>query len=139
MWFSTASRTALRAMVHLAEHADDGPIKAGEIALAIDSPQNYLSKIMHQLAQEGLLHSTRGRHGGFELAEASEDLTLARIVAPFAPVNKRRCLLGHKECGDDNPCPAHATWSQVASRVEQFLAETTLSDMLEHPSRNTIL
>lgn len=135
MLLNSTARTALRAVVEIAQSGDSEPLRVSEIAAAMDSPVNYLSKTLHILAREGVLSSTRGPKGGFVLATPSDSLTLASVVRPFTPANTRRCLLGRAECGDADPCAAHASWTKVIVGVEQFLAETTIADLVSQPDQ----
>ncbi len=127
---SGTAEYALRAIVYLAQHPE-GPVRAGDLAAAASVPQNYLSKVLHELARQGVLTSSRGKHGGFRLAIDPERLTLQRVVAPFDEVTQRkRCVLGRPECSDRRPCPAHHRWKSVAEEINRFFRETTVADLL---------
>lgn len=129
---SQTGEYALRAVVHLAQQGRDGPLKIDEIATALDIPRNYLSKILHRLVGAGLLTSARGPTGGFRLAVAADELTLAEVVEAFDPVlADRRCLLGKERCSDAHPCQAHVRWKVVASSVGGFFRDTTVADLLD--------
>jgi Rrf2 family iron-sulfur cluster assembly transcriptional regulator len=130
MWLSSTAQYALRATLHIAEHAGQSPEEVGRIASALAVPRNYLSKTLHLLARAGVLRSVRGPGGGYQLVDPPDQLTIADVVAPFAPPGERRCLLGRAECGAVSPCAAHHQWSQVAAAVEAFFAQTTIADLL---------
>jgi Rrf2 family protein len=131
MWISGTSQYAIRAVMYIASHGRKAPVRVGPIAAALDVPQNYLSKTLHQLARAGVLHSARGPLGGFQLAVAAERLTLARVTAPFDNVAERHCLLGRPQCGDRNPCPAHASWKTIATALQTFFRNTTIADLVD--------
>lgn len=133
MWLSTTAQSALRAVLYLAERDDPGPVRVDDIATDLDLPRNYLSKTLHALTRAGVLASSRGPKGGFQLALEPGDLLLARIVGPFQPAEERRCLVGRPTCGDADPCPAHHHWARLASAVESFFATTSVADLLRHP------
>jgi Rrf2 family protein len=125
---SQTAEYALRAVLELAAAPGDEPVRVGQLAERLAVPQNYLSKILHVLAREGVLSSGRGPRGGFRLAVAPDDLTLAEIVAPFDAIEERsRCLLGRPQCGDASPCAAHEQWKEVSGRVRRFFYETTVA------------
>lgn len=130
---SQTAEYALRAVLYLAEHADERPLRVGETASALRIPRNYLSKIFHQLARAGVLVSLRGKAGGFRLAAPPERVPLIRIVTLFDRVEgQRRCLLGRPQCSDRTACAAHTRWKDVAERIAQFFRETTLADLLRN-------
>ncbi len=139
MWLNSTARNALRAVLYVAEHGEDAPVRVDDIAASLKSPRNYLSKTMHALTRAGVLQSVRGRNGGFHLTDPANQLTLARVVAPFLPAGDRRCLLGRATCTDAHPCLAHHRWGRVASEVEAFFGQTTVADLLKkHPASRTI-
>ncbi len=130
MILSKTAAYALRASLYLAERGRGAPVRADDIAAALDIPRNYLSKILHILARRGLLDSARGPQGGFRMAKAPADTTLLDVVEPFDDgAGGRRCLLGRARCLDDDPCPAHERWEKVAGSVETFFRETTVADL----------
>lgn len=130
MWLSSTAQNALRAVLHIAARPDGQPVRADDIARDLDLPRNYLSKTLHALARAGVLRSTRGPRGGFQLEVPAAALTLHQVIAPFAPSGERRCLLGRARCGDDAQCLVHHRWSAVASGVEEFFHDTTIADLI---------
>jgi Rrf2 family protein len=126
---SQTAAYALRAVLFLAERAD--AVRVDELAVRLQIPRNYLSKTLHRLAREGVLHSTRGRGGGFRLAVPPDRLKLLRVVAPFDGMSaERQCLLGRPQCSDRSPCPAHRDWRAVSERVTAFFRDRTVGDLL---------
>ena len=128
---SQTAEYALRAVLYVAQHGDR-LVQAGEMAQALRIPRNYLSKIAHALAREGVLESTRGKSGGFRLAHAPDRLYVAQVVSPFDRLGEvRHCLLGRTQCSDRTACAAHSRWKDVAERVAAFFRETTVAELLE--------
>lgn len=128
---SQTAEYALRAVLHLARSRDDQPVRVDDVAEALSVPRNYLSKVLHHLAREGVLASTRGPGGGFRLAVPPDRLPLSDVVGGFDPMDeKTTCLLGLDGCSDLNPCAADALWRDVASTVRTFFDETTVQDLL---------
>ena len=128
---SHTAEYALRAALYLAEHGEGRRVQVAEMADALRIPRNYLSKILHSLARHGVLRSTRGKSGGFQLARSPADLYLVEVVAPFgSPGEKRQCLLGRPQCSDRTACAAHARWKELAERIVVFFRETTVAELL---------
>lgn len=124
------AENALRAIYFIAEAPDGEPARVSDIASALKLPRNYLSKTLHQLAGTGVLLSTRGPHGGFRLARPAARLTLAEVVEPFLPAERKACVLGRGRCSDTSPCPAHERWKGVAERMHRFFGQTTVADLI---------
>lgn len=129
---SRTAEYALRAVLHLAQHAGEAPVRAELVADALGAPRNALSKVLHVLARAGVLASLRGPAGGFTLAVPAAALTLDAVVAPFEGVpRRRRCLLGRTDCSGARPCGAHAEWTGVVDRAVAFFHDTTVAMLLD--------
>lgn len=128
---SNTGAYAVRAMLHLAERAGEGPVRVDDVAAGLEVPRNYLSKVLHTLVAEGVLRSARGPHGGFELARPASEVTLLEVVAPFEAMDgARSCLLRSGACDEADPCALHDRWGSVAAEVAGFFRETVLADVL---------
>ena len=126
---SQTAEYALRAVLYLAERGAE-PVRVEEMGDALGIPNSYLSKTLQTLVRARILHSQRGRHGGFQLAIAPQDLPLMRVIAPFDPIVERRyCLLGRGKCSDSTACAAHAAWKSTADQVAKFFRTTTVHDI----------
>lgn len=121
---------ALRAIYFIAEAPAGEPVRVGDIAAALKVPRNYLSKTLYQLARAGVLQSTRGPRGGFQLGKPPARLTLAEVVGPFLPADGHACVLGRATCSDAAPCAAHGRWKGVADRMRTFFDQTTIADLI---------
>lgn len=131
---SKTAQYALRAVAYLARNGAGAPrpIPIHEIAAVLDVPRNYLSKVLHTLARAGVLGSTRGPHGGFWVAVAHDELTLADVIAPFDDLGgPNRCLLRDRRCDPATPCIAHHEWQGIAGLAHSFFATTTLAALVQ--------
>jgi Rrf2 family protein len=68
------------AMGHIAKQNDGHSVPSEEIAKEFDIPNEFLVKIMSQLARTGLLRSKRGPLGGFSLAKPAKEISLLEII-----------------------------------------------------------
>jgi Rrf2 family transcriptional regulator, iron-sulfur cluster assembly transcription factor len=128
---SSTSDYALRAILMLAQADSGRPMRADEIARAIGAPANYLAKTLNALAKAGIVTSARGPRGGFALALAADELTLARIVDCFDEARpSTQCLLGTRPCDARHACRAHERWAAVQQSRRAALSETTVADLL---------
>ena len=127
---------AMRAVCYIAEHQAEGPVPVPAIARALGAPQNYLSKILHQLRALGVLSSVRGTAGGYRLSGPASGIRLARVVEPFMPETRNHCIMGHPRCGDDVACGAHERWSSIKASAQRFFAEVTLADLMNNTTRD---
>ena len=77
---SQKARYALRAMLHLAQKSRSEPTMIGDIAEFESVPKKFLELILLDLKKRGLVHSVRGRHGGYVLGRAPEEISFAEII-----------------------------------------------------------
>ncbi|HEY3726999.1 MAG TPA: Rrf2 family transcriptional regulator [Solirubrobacteraceae bacterium] len=80
MRISAKADYAVRAAVELAAAAGDKPVKAERIANAQEIPLNFLENILGELRHAGVVRSHRGAEGGFRLAKAPEEVTVADVI-----------------------------------------------------------
>jgi Rrf2 family protein len=71
---------AVRAVVELADSAQDSPRKVDEVAQAQNIPVSFLENILTQLRSSGIVRSQRGPEGGYWLAQPADEVNLADII-----------------------------------------------------------
>ncbi len=100
---SAAARLAIHALTRMMASHGGGPMTATEIALELGVSADHLSKVLLQLAREGMLVSRRGPGGGFILAQSTPERSLLEVVELFdgAPTASP-CILKVRGCeGED--------------------------------------
>ena len=129
MMFSAKAEYACLASLELAaRYGDPKPVRLTDIAEKHDIPQRFLVQILLQLKGAGLIASTRGASGGYQLARAPERISLGDI-------------LGVIERADPNPASRkaeptplatalHDVWDRVAEERQKLLNETSLTQIV---------
>ena len=77
---SQKTRYTIRALQHLADTVGQGPVRLDAIAEAQNIPRKFLTVILSEMVREGLVNSTRGRDGGYELALPPVDIRYGDII-----------------------------------------------------------
>jgi Rrf2 family protein len=80
MRISAKADYAVRAAVELAAAPGEKPVKAERIATAQGIPLNFLENILGELRHSGIVRSHRGAEGGFRLAKAPEQISIADVI-----------------------------------------------------------
>jgi Rrf2 family protein len=120
---------ALKAMAYIASLPAGAYEGAGEIAARIKAPQNYLGKLLRQLARAGLLEGRKGIKGGFRLARDKGDISLLEVLEPIEHVSRiKGCVLGRAQCTQREHCALHEGWARVRNEYLGFLRTTSLSE-----------
>jgi len=77
---SSKSRYGIGALLALAEFYNSGLLQIKDIASRCNIPHQYLEQIFNRLGKTGIIKSTRGKKGGYELAKPPEKITVLHIV-----------------------------------------------------------
>jgi Rrf2 family protein len=130
MIYSATTEYAIRALAHLATLEPGERILARDLAAATDVPRQFLGKILHRLARQGLLDSAKGRGGGFRFSRPAEQITLADVVQVVEGKDiMRLCVLGLDDCTDSQPCPMHDQWKVFRERLKTRVHSATMADL----------
>ena len=137
MLISTTGRYALRVMVDLAEHREEGYIPLKAVAQRQDISEKYLEAIIKLLVRAGLLSGLRGKGGGYKLTKSPEQYTIGSILRltedSLAPVS---CLEQ-----DSNTCPRMAEcrtlplWQGLSKVISDYLDNITVADLMQHDAQ----
>ncbi|MCW8133581.1 MAG: Rrf2 family transcriptional regulator [Planctomycetota bacterium] len=122
---------ALRAMAYMAQLSPGKYVLARDMGRELGIPSNYLSKVLQSLARHGLLESQRGRNGGFRLERSPKEITIYEILSSVEFMGRyETCVLGHKECRDEDACPIHDAWKEARGKVLNLFHKTPLSRLV---------
>lgn len=121
-------------MVQLGRHFGSGPASLAEIAAAEDMPRAYLEQLAFVLRDAGLVTSTRGAHGGYQLARAPQDIPMSEVLraleGPLAPMICATEDDTHDACARTSNCTVNYLWIRVRDAVAGALDGVTLADLV---------
>jgi Rrf2 family protein len=126
-------------MVQLGRHFGMGPASLAEIAAEEDLPRAYLEQLVVSLREAGLVVSTRGAHGGYELARPPGDITMGEVLRALeGPIAPMLCASDDPEhanvCGRSSGCTVSVLWVRVRDAVAGALDSMTLADLVPPPT-----
>lgn len=133
MKISTKGRYALRMMLDLAEHQNDGFVALKDIAERQNISKKYLEQIVPILNKADVLRTTRGFQGGYRLAKSPDSYTVGEILrlteGSLAPV----ACLEHDpiECSRSVGCATLPVWQGLYRVINEYLDGITLQDILD--------
>jgi Rrf2 family cysteine metabolism transcriptional repressor len=136
--FSTKGEYGVRLMVQLGRHFGQGPASLAEIAAEEDLPRAYLEQLVMSLRDAGLVTSTRGAHGGYQLARDPGEIRMSEVLraleGPLAPMI---CASDDPEhatiCDRTSRCTVSVLWVRVRDAVTGALDAVTLADLVPLP------
>lgn len=125
---------ATLAMLALASRYYTGePLQARVIARQHDIPSQFLGQILQQLRTSGLVNSTRGSSGGFRLANAPEDISIASIVDAVCSSSSTdfKESSSNDLVGEALAPIVLGIWRELGELQMQFLERLTLADLVQ--------
>lgn len=133
MKISTKGRYALRMLLDLAEHRHSGFIALKDIAERQHISKKYLEQIIPMLNQSGILKTTRGSQGGYQLAKTPDSYTVGDILrlteGSLAPVSCAE--QGAPACERGAACAMQPVWQGLFEVINRYLDGITLQDILD--------
>jgi Rrf2 family cysteine metabolism transcriptional repressor len=132
--FSTKGEYGVRLMVQLARHYGTGPASLAGIVAEEDLPRAYLEQLVVSLREAGLVVSTRGAHGGYELARPPEAITMSEVLRALeGPIAPMFCATDDPEhalvCDRSSRCTVNLLWVKVRDAITSTLESMTLADL----------
>src|SRR6201997_5641583 len=89
-----------------------------------------VSKLLKQLHRAGLVSSTRGLHGGYQLARPAAQISAAAILdALEGPVALTDCSAGYGQCEIEETCRVGRVWQRLNLAIRRALYEVSLAQL----------
>jgi FeS assembly SUF system regulator len=89
-----------------------------------------VSKLLKQLQRASLVTSTRGLHGGYQLARPATQISAAAILdALEGPVTLTDCAAGQGHCGIEETCRVGRVWQRLNLAIRRSLYEVSLAQL----------
>lgn len=135
MRLTTKGRFAVTAMLDLAIHetqdvTDNKPVTLAAISERQDISLSYLEQLFSKLRRQGLVKSIRGPGGGYNLAKAYTDISVAEIInAVDEQIDATQCG-GNENCREEGRCMTHDLWSALNTKILEYLAGVTIEDLV---------
>ena len=133
------SRAYLSSSRRAGTTSEQGSLSVAELAAREGIPEHFLSVILSDLRQRGIVRGRRGPDGGYQLAVDPRTLNLADVVEslggplfPFACLERKkgdpaRC----SECPGPNRCPAESALGRASAAAYAALSAVTIFDLID--------
>ncbi|MCL2568584.1 MAG: Rrf2 family transcriptional regulator [Oscillospiraceae bacterium] len=140
MRFQTATDSAIQILQHLHIH-DNALQTAMDISSSTGVSYPLFIKIANQLRKHGLLGSVQGRHGGYVLGKAAEEISIYDVFRAIeGDMQLRTCLHKSSACtnGDPKDCGLHAFFRDMQDKLIAQLSSTSVTDLIPAHQRSNI-
>jgi Rrf2 family protein len=132
---SKKSKYAIKALLALADHGPEPPVRIVDLASQQRIPKKFLEGILLALRNHGLLQSRKGQHGGYLLARDPSTIMLGQVVrlfdGPLAPVPcaSQTAYLPCADCEDEATCGVRLAMKEVRDATARILDHTSLATL----------
>ena len=129
---STRGRYAIRVMIDLAEHENEGYTPLKDVAARQEISKKYLEIIVKDMVSGGLLSGASGKGGGYRLCRKPDEYTVGEILELMEGTLSPVACLAEKQ----NPCPRKdncktlSLWEEYGDLVHNFFYSKKLSDLI---------
>jgi Rrf2 family protein len=132
---SQKAQYAFRALTHLVDKFQKGPVLISEIATQKRIPLKFLENILLELKKAGILDSKKGKGGGYFIRQDPAQTTIASIIRIVdGPIAMLPCvsLYFYQKCKncDEHNCGLHGMMEQVRDATLGILENRTLRDLV---------
>jgi len=105
-------------------------LNAGTLSERTHIAAPTVAKLLKQMHRAGLVNSTRGTHGGYQLARDPEHISAAAILdALEGPIALTECSAGRGQCGIEHTCSVGRTWQRLSVAIRRSLSEISLAQL----------
>jgi len=132
---SKKAKYAIKALLALADHQSEEPIRIADLARAERIPPKFLEMILLGLKNQGILQSRKGKGGGYRLARSPSDIYLGQIVrmfdGPLAPVPcaSQTAYVPCADCRDEAICAVRLAMKEVRDATAKILDGTSIASL----------
>ena len=122
----------VRALVDLAMHRQNSPLRASEIASRTMIPEAYLAQVLHTLGKAGMVKAQRGPQGGHTLALDPHQIRLSEVMECLGTSeNLVFCLDDTAVCIHAPSCAQREVWQEVELAVYRILDSRTIGNLVD--------
>jgi len=138
MKLTSKGRYAVTAMLDVTIHASYGPVSLADISERQGISLSYLEQLFSKLRKHGLVNSIRGPGGGYRLGKCSAKIAVADVISAVnESVDATKCQ-GKGNCQGGEQCLTHSLWEGLSERIEEFLKNITLAELVAKNDVQTV-
>ena len=128
MKISTKGRYGLRIVMDVAMNGNEKPRMIRDIAKSQQISEKYISRLIIDLRQGGILESIRGAKGGYKLSRNPESITVLEILEIMeGRIAIVECLSSPIHCVRASKCATKEIWNNVNEEIRTTLSKITLA------------
>ncbi|HET8962003.1 Rrf2 family transcriptional regulator [Nocardioides sp.] len=133
MRVSAKSDYALRALIEMASRDDAAAVSAEELGRRQDIPHGFLQAILADLRRAGIVISQRGQSGGWRMARAPGDVSVADVIrAVDGPLVSVYGLRPEAVTYNDTADVLQHVWIAARRSLRDVFEQVSIQQLAEH-------
>lgn len=131
MKVSTRGRYSLRLLADIASHQDEGPVSLNDTAKRQELSLKYLELLAAPLVKKGWLITTRGKNGGYQLAQPANEINVADVLEVTDGLEPVECVSNgeYSQCDSRESCTTIGLWRGVTAVLHDYFAKISIADL----------
>ncbi|MBI4299185.1 MAG: Rrf2 family transcriptional regulator [Chloroflexi bacterium] len=126
----------VRALIDLAQHGDEGPVRTSDIAGRENIPEPYLDHLLTILSKSGFIQSKRGPQGGHVLSKSPQEISLGVIMSTLdVSSSLLDCFDEPSTCTLYSTCAQREVWRSMGETAQNLLSSITIGDLAQRQKR----
>jgi Rrf2 family iron-sulfur cluster assembly transcriptional regulator len=135
MRLTRAGEYAVRCVLYLAAQQEGEVVRRQEIAQQMEIPNQFLGKIVQQLARSGIVEIVQGSKGGYRLLVPPQRLSLLDVVEGVTgEIFLNDCILRPDSCLRSHGCSVHRVWERARNQLRDTLRKARFDKLLREDS-----
>jgi Rrf2 family protein len=138
---SRKTKYGLKVLLTLARETGREPVLVSDLARRDAIPKKFLEAILLELKRHGVVHSKKGKGGGYFLGRKPADITFGEVIrvleGPLAPVPcvSETAYMKCTDCVDEKTCGVRFAMKEVRDATARILDRATLADINRQVAR----
>ncbi len=129
MYVSRAADYGVRCVLYLSKETNR-VVSTNEISAVMSIPKSFVAKILQRLSKKGIVKSTQGVSGGFELLKRPDKVSVLEVVEALqGPSPMNLCVADAKKCNLCKTCVIHPVWVALGREIEERLRRENFADL----------
>ena len=138
MKLSTRARYGLKALIDLGLHSANEAISLQSIAERQDISTSYLEQLMAMLKKAGLVKSSRGAYGGYQLGKPADEISVGEVLRVLEGSLEAAACPGIENdgtCHGSDVCVAKLVWKRINDSITSAVDTLMLGQLIEESRR----
>ncbi|MDD4735309.1 MAG: Rrf2 family transcriptional regulator [Kiritimatiellae bacterium] len=132
MKITTKGRYGLRFCVDLALHAVNHPVSLRDASERMGVTEKYLWQVTAPLKSDGIILSSAGSQGGYQLANPASELTTYDVLRS---VEGELSLVSCAACSRNNNCATKPFWNGLSEQMADSLRAHSIQRLADEQQK----